>query len=258
MEAQRVGTGAAVITGAGRGLGRSLVEALLEEGAGKVYALARQPSSVPTDERVVPLHFDLLVPRTITAAAERASDATLLINNAATSAFADPFVADMEDVSREISANYLGTYATILAFTPVLKANGGGKIVNILSPLSLASTPAMAGYAASKAAAHSLTQAIRPHLRSQRISVHAVYPGPMDTDMLAAIAMPKTPPAEVAATILGALASGDEDIYPDAQGRSMVELWLRDPKALEAMFAGATGAPAGASQETRHSKNNRC
>jgi short-subunit dehydrogenase len=216
---------------------------LLDRGAPKVYALAREPSCVPQDGRVVPVQFDLMAPETIAAAARRADDATLLINNAATSAFGDPFAADVDGVAREMRANYLGTYATILAFAPVLKANGGGQIVNILSLLSLASTPAMAGYAASKAAAHSLTQAIRPHLRSQGISVHAVYPGPIDTDMLAEIDTPKTPPAEVAKAILASLTAGDEDIYPDGPGRAMAELWLRDPKALEAVFAGAADQP---------------
>jgi NAD(P)-dependent dehydrogenase (short-subunit alcohol dehydrogenase family) len=96
--------------------------------------------------------------------------------------------------------NFTGTYTAIRAFVPVLIANGGGHIVNVLSLLGLASTPPMAGYSASKAAAHSLTQELRPVLAAQGISVHGVYPGGIDTDMFAGVDAPKTPPAAVAAS----------------------------------------------------------
>ena len=91
----------------------------------------------------------------------------------------------------ELAVNFEGLYRTIRAFVPMIEANGGGQIVSVLSLLSLASTPPMTGYSASKAAAHSLTQALRPSLAAKGISVHGVYPGGIDTDMLAGINAPR-------------------------------------------------------------------
>jgi NAD(P)-dependent dehydrogenase (short-subunit alcohol dehydrogenase family) len=225
------------VTGASRGLGRSLVDALLEHDVPKVYALARDPSAVRQDLRVVPVAFDLLDAASIPTAAATASDATLLINNASTAAFAGPLDADPVAVRKEMAANFDGTYATIRAFVPVLEANGGA-IVNVLSLLALASTPPMAGYSASKAAAHSLTQALRPVLAQRGITVYGVYPGGIDTDMLAGIDAPKTPPAEVAAGILNGLAADHEDIFPDPNAQAMSRTWWSDPKSFERAFAG--------------------
>jgi NAD(P)-dependent dehydrogenase (short-subunit alcohol dehydrogenase family) len=232
-----------VVTGAGRGLGRHLVDELLERGATRVYALARDTTSVRQDDRVVPVRFDLLGSASIAEAAERASDATLLINNASTAQFADPLAADLQTVRREFAVNVDGTFATIRAFTPVLeKAGGNGHIANILSLLSLASTPPMAGYSASKAAAHSLTQALRPVLAAKGITVHGIYPGGIDTDMLAGVDAPKTPPAEVAKGILDGLEADEEDIFPDPNAQAMAEIWWSDPKAFERAFSGAEAA----------------
>ncbi len=85
--------------------------------------------------------------------------------------------------------------------------------------LSLASTPPMAGYSASKAAAHSLTHALRPVLRERGMTVHGVYPAGIDTDMLDGIDAPKTSPAEVAARLLDGLEAVDEDILGDPTPR---------------------------------------
>ena len=226
-----------VVTGAGRGLGRHLVDGLLERGAAKVYALARDTSTVRSDPRVVAVRFDLRDPDSIAAAAQQATDATLLINNASTAAFAAPLEADLDAVHEEIAVNFEGVYRTIRAFVPVLEARGGGQIVNVLSLLSLASTAPMTGYSASKAAAHSLTQALRPVLAAKGITVQGVYPGGIDTDMLAGIDAPKTPPADVASGILAGLAADQEDIFPDPNAEAMSQVWWSDPKAFERAFA---------------------
>jgi NAD(P)-dependent dehydrogenase (short-subunit alcohol dehydrogenase family) len=231
-----------VVTGAGRGLGARLVDALLDRGVPKLYALARDTSTVRADPRVVAIAFDLRDGASIAGAAGRAGDATLLINNASTAAFAGPLDADPEAVEGEMAVNFAGTYRVIRAFVPVLERNGGGHVVNVLSLLSLASTPPMAGYSASKAAAHSLTQALRPVLATRGIVVHGVYPGGIDTDMLAGIEAPKTPPAEVAAGILEGLAADEEDIFPDPNARAMSQTWWSDPKAFERAFSGAAAA----------------
>jgi NAD(P)-dependent dehydrogenase (short-subunit alcohol dehydrogenase family) len=231
-----------VVTGASRGLGRHLVDALLDMGVPKVYALARDTATVRRDPRITAVAFDLTTVATIDAAAFRCDDATLLINNASTAEFAGPLDADPDAIRREISVNYEGTYATIRAFVPVLERNGGGQIVNVLSLLSLASTPPMAGYSASKAAAHSLTQALRPVLAARGIAVHGVYPAGIDTDMLAGIDAPKSAPADVAARLLDGLAAGQEDIFPDPNAEAMSQMWWSDPKAFERAFSGAAAA----------------
>jgi NAD(P)-dependent dehydrogenase (short-subunit alcohol dehydrogenase family) len=231
-----------VVTGAGRGLGRHLVDALLDRGAAKVYGLARDTSVVRSDPRVVPVRFDLRDRDSIAAAAHRAADTTLLINNASTASFATPLEADMDAVHEELAVNFEGLYRTIRAFVPVLEAGGGGHIVNVLSLLSLASTPPMTGYSASKAAAHSLTQALRPVLAAKGIAVHGVYPGGIDTDMLAGIEAPKTAPDEVAQGIIAGLVADEEDIFPDANSQAMSQVWSSDPKSFERAFSGAAQA----------------
>jgi NAD(P)-dependent dehydrogenase (short-subunit alcohol dehydrogenase family) len=137
-----------------------------------------------------------------------------------------------------MAVNYDGTYATIRAFVPVLEANGGGHVVNVLSLLSLASTPPMTGYSASKAAAHSLTQALRPVLAVRGIAVHGVYPAGIDTDMVAGVETLKTPPAQVAAGVLDGLAAEQEDIFPDPNAQAMAQTWWSDPKGFERAFSG--------------------
>jgi NAD(P)-dependent dehydrogenase (short-subunit alcohol dehydrogenase family) len=191
---------------------------------------------VRRDPRIVPVAFDLLDDTSIEAAAHRASDATLLINNASTAEFAGPLEAAADAIDREMAVNYHGTFATIRAFVPVLENNGGG-IVNVLSLLSLASAPPMAGYSASKAAAHSLTQALRPVLAARGITVHGVYPAGIDTDMTAGVDVPKTAPAQVAAGLLDGLAADEEDIFPDPIAQAMAPTWRTDPKAFERAFA---------------------
>jgi NAD(P)-dependent dehydrogenase (short-subunit alcohol dehydrogenase family) len=237
-----ISTSVPAVTGASRGLGRALVDELLDRGVPKVYALARDTSSVHADSRVVPVVFDLLDPASIEAAARSSSEATLLINNASTAAFANPLEAAPAALRDEMAVNYYGTYSTIRAFVQVLEANGGGAIVNVLSLLALASTPPMAGYSASKAAVHSLTQALRPVLAQRAITVHGVYPGGIDTEMLAGIDAPKTPAPEVAAGVLDGLAAGEEDIFPDPNARAMSDLWWSDPKSFERAVSGTAAA----------------
>jgi NAD(P)-dependent dehydrogenase (short-subunit alcohol dehydrogenase family) len=227
-----------LVTGANRGLGRSLVAALLERGAAKVYAASRT-AEPQADSRVVALKLDLTDLDTIAAAARAASDATIVINNAGTAAFAGPLDAEPGAVRTEMAVNYDGTFDVIRAFVPLLERNGGGAIVNVLSLLSLASTPPMAGYSASKAAAHSLTQALRPVLREKGISVHGVYPAGIDTDMLAGVDAPKTPPSQVADGLLDGLAADQEDIFPDPNAQAMARTWWADPKAFERAFSAA-------------------
>jgi NAD(P)-dependent dehydrogenase (short-subunit alcohol dehydrogenase family) len=231
------------LTGANRGLGRVLAELLLERDVAVLYAAARQPGAV--DEvvaldpaRVRPVILDTTDEAAVAAAAELATDTTLLINNAGAAAFAPALTAPPAGVAREMAVNFGGTYAMGRAFAPVIEANGGGAIVNLISMAGLAAIAPLAGYSASKAASHAMTQAIRAELRPRGVAVHGVYPAGIGTDMLAAPSIPHSSPGEVAAGILSGLEAGDEDIFPCALSRAESEVYLADPKALERLHTG--------------------
>ncbi len=227
----------ALVTGANRGLGRALVAALLDRGASTVFAAARDTATLAdlSDARVVPLALDLTDREQIAAVAERVGDVRLLVNNASTSAFAPLLDAPREDIERELLTNTLGTLDVIRAITPGMTS--GSTVVTVLSLLSLASTPAMAGYSASKAAAHSMIQALRPPLAERGIAVAGVYPGAIDTDMIAGVDMPKASPRSVAEAILDGVLAGEEDIFPDPMSAQLSAVWKQDPKAFERQFA---------------------
>ncbi|MFD8079866.1 SDR family oxidoreductase [Streptomyces sp. NPDC059718] len=230
----------ALVTGANRGLGRALVDSLLERGARRVYAAARDTAALTGfHDRVIPVQLDLTSLADITAVVEQAPDVTLLVNNASTAHFAEPFTAERDNIALEMATNYTGTVDLIRAFVPVIERAGNGAVVNVLSLLALASTPPMAGYAASKAALHSFTQAIRPGLRQRGIAVHGVYPGGIDTDMLAGFDdVPKAKPQTVADAIVEGVAAGHTDIFPDPTSQQMSALWWTDPKGFEQAFSG--------------------
>jgi NAD(P)-dependent dehydrogenase (short-subunit alcohol dehydrogenase family) len=232
----------ALVTGSNRGLGREIVKGVLERGAEKVYATARDPESINDlvteyEGRVVPLAIDLTDAGSISAAESAARDVKLLINNASTAAFVMPFDVDPDMIEREMKTNYFGTYSMIRAWTPIIKSNGGGTIVNVLSLCSLASTPSMTGYSASKAAAHSLTQAVRTVLTPCGIRVLGVYPGAIDTEMLEEFDLPKTSPRDVARNLLDGVEMDQEEIFPCPQSTKSGGLYMSDPKAFEREFA---------------------
>src|SRR5215831_16958615 len=153
----------AFVSGANRGLGRALVESLLDRGASRVYAAARGIDTVhdlsARDPRVVPVRLDVTDAEQIGQAATLAEDTTLLVNNGGSLAFADPLDGDVAAFESDMRTNYLGTVVMSRAFAPVIERNGGGAIVNVLSLVVFGAVPSMGGYSASKAAAASATQA---------------------------------------------------------------------------------------------------
>lgn len=140
-------------------------------------------------------------------------------------------------IARNIDTNFYGTLNMIRAFVPVIEQNGGGAIVNVLTVASMASMAVFGGYSASKAAGFSMTQAVRKELKDKRINVHGVYPGPVDTEMADGLEMPKTSPQDVAVAILNGINNDEEDIFPDAMSQQISQVWLKNPKELEKMFA---------------------
>lgn len=211
----------ALVTGANRGLGRAFAEGLLAAGARKVYAAARDPSRIATPG-VEPIALDVTRGDQIAAAAARCTDVSLLINNAGI-ALAQPLLAapDLSAMRDEFETNVFAPLSLSRAFAPVLAANGGGALVNILSALSWMSLPQIGGYCASKSAAWSLTNSLRQLLRPQGTQVVGVHVAYMDTDMARNAPGPKTRPEDLVLQTLAALAEGRDEVLGDELTRQL-------------------------------------
>ena len=158
-----------------------------------------------------------------------------MVNNAGVARFVPALGAPtMDDARLEIETNYLGTLAMCRAFAPVLKRNGGGVLVNMLSVVSFFNAPMQGSYCASKAAEWSLTKAVRFELRAQGTLVIGVYAGYIDTDMTAGLMAPKSSPADIAARVLEGIASGTEDILADERSRTVFAGLRKDDGAFDA------------------------
>lgn len=242
MSLKTIDGSVALVTGANRGIGRALVEELLERGAAKVYAGAREterlhPLVEQFGERVVPLELDVTDDTQIEAAARVATDVQILLNNAGVvdgTSPAEP--GGLEAAKREMEVNYFGILRLVSAFTPALEANGGA-IGNVVSIGGLTNFTPYPTYSASKAAAHSMTQAYRALLGPRGIQVSGIYPGPVDTDMARDISFDKATPRSVAARSLEGILAGEEEIFPDAMAEQFGAGWLQSPKASERQLA---------------------
>jgi NAD(P)-dependent dehydrogenase (short-subunit alcohol dehydrogenase family) len=226
-----------LVTGANRGIGRALAAEALARGAARVYAGTRQPLPHP-DDRVTPLRLDVTSTAQIEAAARQVGSLDMLINNAGIALPDD--LSDPALLERHLAVNLFGTYAVTRAFLPAV-TRARGAIVNILSVNALAPLPfIIPAYSVSKAAAFSLTQSLRARVAGQGVSVHAVLPGPVDTDMLRGSGIPKASPESVAQAIFDGVDEGDEEIFPDPASAPLAAGW-RDgaAKLLERQLAQA-------------------
>jgi NAD(P)-dependent dehydrogenase (short-subunit alcohol dehydrogenase family) len=211
----------ALVTGANRGLGSAFVQALLDAGAKKVYAAARDPRSIKIIPGVEPLQIDVTNTRDVAAAAHIATDVNLVINNAGIFRPTPLLAATDADLRAEMDTNYFGPLAVSRAFAPLLARNGGGALVNVLSVLSWVNLPGTALYSASKAAAWSLTNALREELRTQGTHVVGLHVGFMDTDMAKDVQSQKSNPLDVARQVLAALENGSPEVLADAVSRQV-------------------------------------
>ncbi len=232
----------ALVTGANRGVGRAYVEALLQRGARKVYAGARDTGSLAATvaldpARVVAVQLDVTRAADIAAAVAAAGEVTLLVNNAGVLSPGGALDVGAEAIARDMAVNFTGLLALTRAFAPVIEANGGGAVVNMLTLLSFVSAPVFSAYNASKAAAWSMTMSLRPYLTKRGIAVLNAFPAGIDTDMLAGVDAPKDPPAAVVKDVLDGVEAGVEDVYP-ASAAGVHTAWRKDQKAVEGMFAG--------------------
>jgi NAD(P)-dependent dehydrogenase (short-subunit alcohol dehydrogenase family) len=231
----------ALVTGANRGIGRAFVEALLERGAARIYATARDVAALDPvlrldRGRIHALPLDVTRPEQVAAAAQAARDVNLLINNAAVATIAGLSDTPMDAIREQMEINFFGLLNVTNAFIPALEQRRGA-VVNMLTLVAMASMPILAGYNASKAAGWSLTQSLRADLAKRGIAVHGVFPGAVDTDMIRSFTMPKTSPLDVARRVLDGVDAGEEDIFPDAMAQQLYAAWRQDHKAVERQLA---------------------
>lgn len=223
----------ALITGANRGIGKSIVESFVAGGAAKVYAAVRNPDSAKQLEAAHPgkiavLTLDMTRPETIAAAAQTASDVQVVVNNAGILKSAKPLDAQAFDTFKdEMDVNVYGLMHVAQAFAPVLKANGGGALVQLNSVASMKCFTDFSTYCASKAASYSITQALREQLGEQGTQVLSVHPGPITTDMAhdAGFEDMGDPPSVVADGIVTTLKAGDFHVFPDTFAKQIGEAY---------------------------------
>jgi NAD(P)-dependent dehydrogenase (short-subunit alcohol dehydrogenase family) len=232
-----------LITGTNRGLGKALVEEALRRGAKRVYAGARVLME-HADKRVTPLTLDITNAAQIQEAVEKVTSLDILINNASI-ALSDN-VSDRTAIEQHLAVVFFGTYDLTQAFLPLL-TRARGAIVNVLSLAALAALPVVPPYSIAKAAAFSLTQSLRALLAGQGVSVHAVLPGPIDTEMSRSLDIPKASPESVARAIFDGVEKGEEEIFPDPMSESLAESW-RSGAAKELERQNATLVAAGESK----------
>ncbi|WP_172196761.1 SDR family oxidoreductase [Saccharibacillus qingshengii] len=209
----------AVVSGSNRGLGKELALELLARGA-KVYAGARNPESVDLPGAIA-LQLDITDPESVAAAAQIASDATLLINNAGSSTGASLLTGKLEDIQVEFNTHAFGTLSMIRAFAPVIEKNGGGSILNILSVLSWLTFGAEGAYSAAKSAQWGITNALRLELAPKKIKVAGLHVGFMDTDMTAGVDAPKSSPKDIARIAIDGIEAGLYEILADDISRQV-------------------------------------
>jgi len=218
-----------LVTGANRGIGKAILEEALQRGATKVYAAVRSIDSANSlvaehGDRVVPIRVDLNDPDSITAAAKTATDVDVVVNNAGVLKTSSAISKDaIESLQFEMNANVYGLIRVAQAFAPVLKANGGGALVQLNSVASVKTFPDFATYCASKAASYAITQGLRGSLRVQGTHVVSVHPGPIQTDMgqEAGFGDAAASPSLVAADIFDAIAEGRFHSWPDPMAQQI-------------------------------------
>ena len=228
----RIAGSVALVTGANRGLGQVYARELVSRGAARIYGAARNAAAV-TEPGVTPIQLDIIDPDRVAQVVQECPDVSLLVNNAGIlkySTFLD--APDLDSARAEMETNYFGTLRMCRAFAPVLEANGGGAIVNMLSVTSFYTNPFNASYGASKAAGWSLTNGVRLELHHQGTLVVAVHAGFIDTDMAALTNAPKVSPESVAQQVFDAVEADQVEVLADERTRTIKAGLSRDQELI--------------------------
>ncbi|MGN6606724.1 MAG: SDR family oxidoreductase [Jatrophihabitans sp.] len=233
----RVAGSVALVTGGNRGIGEAFVQQLLEGGAAKVYCGARTVADVPQallDAGAVPVHLDVTDTASVAKAAATCDDATVIVNNAGLHGRDRLVLAADPDMARqEMEVNYFGPLNMIRAFAPVLAANGGGAIVNVLSVAGAFPTAFMGGYSPAKSAAMFLSIIARAELEPQGTSVTALVVGSVETRMSDHVVGAKEAPRDIAIAGLKAMERGERVADTDRMAMEARAKYALDPVRWE-------------------------
>lgn len=233
----------ALVTGSNRGIGKAIVTELIAQGAKKVYAGARDVSTLADlqekyGDKIVPVQLDVTNQEDIDKVAALATDINILINNAGALDFGGFFGGNASEVfEKHLAVNVHGLINVSKAHIDTLKNNDKTAIVNISSLAGLGNMPVINSYSVSKAAVHSITQGFRGELAKDNILVVGVYPGPIDTEMAKDFDMAKDSPENVAKAIVDGLANGSEDVFPDQMSVQVGKSYFSNPKGVEKEFS---------------------
>jgi short-subunit dehydrogenase len=226
-----------LLTGATGAIAQALIAELKARGAAKIYAAARDVSSLKASDGLVPIKMDVTNDAEVAKAVGMAGDVTLLINNAGINHNTAFLVApDIAIAREEIEINYLAPLRVTKAFAPVLIKNKGA-VLNLLTILARVNLPFMGSYCASKAAGLSLTQGLRGELAPKGVRIAAALPGAIDTRMTAMLSIPKMSTADAAKEILDGFEAGEEEINVGEMARGLAQGLAHDPKGVERQLA---------------------
>jgi NAD(P)-dependent dehydrogenase (short-subunit alcohol dehydrogenase family) len=218
-----------LITGANRGIGLAFAKAALARGARRVYAGARNPSTIAL-AGVEPLKLDVTSSADVAAAAKACGDVTVVVNNAGIARPGSLLLPDAaETVQSHLETNLFGILRMMRSFAPILAANGGGAFLNVLSVASWINSGTLNAYAISKTAAWSLTNGLRNELKQQKTQVLAMHMGFVDTDLAKGVDMPKESPASVVNRAFDALEANLSEVLADERAQMIKRGLVADP-----------------------------
>ena len=239
MSRQLKGANVLLVGGSG-GIGTELAKELIKNGVASIVVASKSPIDITqTNSMVVKEQVDVTNFESVQKFAEKMQgrDISIVINCSGVNSNSRLIEErSMLNARQEMEVNYFGLLNLASAMGPMLTARGGGVFMQVLSFLSHVNLPVMATYSASKAAAHSLTQALRAEWRGQGITVCGVYPTAVDTVMSRDQQGPKLSPAILAFEMVEALKHDVEDLYPGDAAIAYGE-YQRNPKALESAMA---------------------
>ena len=184
-----------VVTGAGRGIGRAVAEALAAEGArvaicargvAELEAAAAQLRAAGADVLALPCDVarEGEVARFADAVRARLGDPEVLVNNAGIVRRGRLDEQDPLDWQAVLDVNLTGTYHVTRAFLPAMRVARRGRIINLSSISGRQGTASLSAYCAAKHAVVGLTRALAEELRDEGVQVNAICPGSVDTRML--------------------------------------------------------------------------
>ncbi|MCW8954194.1 MAG: SDR family NAD(P)-dependent oxidoreductase [Sulfurimonas sp.] len=223
-----------LVTGANGGLGNAFVQVLLEQKPKKIYAAARDISTLEHLKHISNielLELDITNISSVEAARKKANDIDVLINNAGINSNSRIFDSDFSDMD----VNYIGTANLCKSYFEYAKENKM-QIINISSIVALCNLPIMAKYSISKSALHSFTQALRAELKVYNSEVYEVLPGPIKTRLTEGSDMPTADPIDVAKKVLNDVKAGELEIFPDVFAEMVRDRLATDPQGVEADF----------------------